>query len=259
MGQDVGIAIAETATIASASAQAASNAPAPLADGATRFEDTEEQNGAQRKFLYTWPRQVAAIPALVKVMEEDRTAQLAEQQELWDDMTATCPPDSASCRTATYEAEWSVVADTSRFLSLSSSIYTYTGGAHGNFGRGSIIWDRDTGQSIGPMQFFASPAALDDAIGERTCALLNAERAERRGEPVPAADNTWPNQCPDIAEAVIFLGSSTGAKFDRIGVYYGPYVAGSYAEGDYELTLPMTSAIMKAVKPAYREAFAPAK
>ncbi|GMN03223.1 PdaC/SigV domain-containing protein [Erythrobacter sp. MTPC3] len=259
MGEDVGVAIAETASIASASAQAVPDAPKPVAEGAFRFEDTEEEGGAQRRFLYTWPKQVAAIPALAEVLEEERTAQLTEQQELWADMGASCPPDSASCRTATYEAEWSVVADTDRFLSLSSSIYTYTGGAHGNFGRGSIIWDREAGRSIDPVQFFTSPAALDDAIGDRACAMLNKEREERRGEPVPVVATDWPNQCVDIAEAVIFLGSSSGAKFDRIGVYYGPYVAGPYAEGDYELTLPVSAAILEAVEPAYRDAFAPAK
>ena len=43
---------------------------------------------------------------------------------------------------------------------------------------------------------------------------------------------------------------------DRIGLIADPYVAGSYAEGAYEVTLPVTRAIIGTVKPEYRGAFA---
>jgi hypothetical protein len=59
-----------------------------------------------------------------------------------------------------------------------------------------------------------------------------------------------------MEDTVIFLGSAKGKAFDRIGVYYGPYVAGPYAEGDFEFTLPVSPAILAAVKPRYRAAFA---
>ena len=53
----------------------------------------------------------------------------------------------------------------------------------------------------------------------------------------------------------MIVGSSNGRTFDKVGVLVGPYAAGSYAEGNYEFTLPVTAALMKAVKPEYREAF----
>ncbi len=37
---------------------------------------------------------------------------------------------------------------------------------------------------------------------------------------------------------------------------YTPYVAGAYAEGDFEFTLPVSPAMLRAVKPDYRDAFA---
>ncbi len=64
------------------------------------------------------------------------------------------------------------------------------------------------------------------------------------------------NSCPSIKELTLLLGSTNGRAIDRIGLIADPYVAGSYAEGTYEVTLPVTPAILKTVKPAYRSAFA---
>lgn len=60
-----------------------------------------------------------------------------------------------------------------------------------------------------------------------------------------------------MAETTLILGSSDGERIDRIGLLVGPYVAGPYAEGTYDLTLPVTPAIVAAVRPEWREAFAP--
>ena len=43
-----------------------------------------------------------------------------------------------------------------------------------------------------------------------------------------------------------------GKRFDRLSVYFGPYVAGPYAEGDYELDFPVTASVLDAVKPRLR-------
>ena len=59
-----------------------------------------------------------------------------------------------------------------------------------------------------------------------------------------------------IYPITLLLGSARGGRIDRIGLLADPYVAGSYAEGTYEVTLPVTPAIVRAVKPAYRTAFA---
>ena len=50
--------------------------------------------------------------------------------------------------------------------------------------------------------------------------------------------------------------SSNRRAIDRLGLLVGPYVAGAYAEGSYDITLPVTPAVLKAVKPEYRGAFA---
>ena len=63
------------------------------------------------------------------------------------------------------------------------------------------------------------------------------------------------DNCPGLDEATVLVGSSNGNTFDRIGIYFGPYVAGPYAEGAYELDFDVTASVIDAVKPAYAGAF----
>ena len=86
------------------------------------------------------------------------------------------------------------------------------------------------------------------------CKALNKERAARReGEQMELFED-----CIDPTEAVIILGSSNRRVFDRIGFLIAPYLAGPYVEGDYEVTLPVTPAVLAKVKPQYRSSFAAA-
>ena len=62
--------------------------------------------------------------------------------------------------------------------------------------------------------------------------------------------------CIKPSEQTVILGSSNGKAFDKIGILVGPYAAGPYAEGDYELTFPVTARLLAAAKPEYRAAFA---
>ena len=96
---------------------------------------------------------------------------------------------------------------------------------------------------------------LEQALGSRLCDALNREREERRGLAVqPDGDDIF-DKCPGIDEATVLVGSSNGQGFDRIGIYFGPYVAGAYAEGAYELDFNVTASVLDAVKPQYAEAF----
>lgn len=227
--------------------------------GAGKFTDNAERGDASREFSYAWPEQVSAIPALVADLTARRDQHLTEQKQYWDASIADCPADFVSCRNAIFELEWQAVADLPDYLSLSSGFYSYTGGAHGNYGRDALVWDRKAAVSLEPKTMFVSLDALDAAIGERACKLLNRQRAQRRGGEASRRAGEWPNQCVTMEETVIFPGSSNGEAFDRLGIYYAPYIAGAYAEGDYEFTLKVTPKVLGAVKPRYRAAFALAK
>ena len=242
------------AATASASADVASASDA--APAAVTFEDDARNGDAAREFAYSWPAEVSAIPALEEILRSERDEALAEQKAEWERSLAEfAGEDCVSCVGRGYEVTWKVAADIPGWLSLTRDMYLYTGGAHGMSGRTSLVWDRAKGVGVAGADLFESAVALENALGAKLCATLNKEREERRGSPVDPQSDAIFEDCPSLDEASIFIGSSDGKHFDRIGIYFGPYVAGPYAEGSYELDFPVTASVLDAVKPAYAAAF----
>ncbi|MFD1786382.1 DUF4163 domain-containing protein [Sphingomonas floccifaciens] len=211
---------------------------------------------ADYNFRYAIPKVAADYDGLVRHLNADR-----------DKAQASVAKDAAAFRKETvaggfpfrkYESttDWKQVALTPRFLSLSAETYDYTGGAHGSPGIRALLWDRRDAVVRQPTDLFVSEAAIQQAIGAAFCDALDIQRAKRRGAPVVRGNGDSFNDCPKVSEATLILGSTDGRAVDRIGLLVGPYVAGSYAEGSYDLTLPVTPALIAAVKPDYRSAFA---
>ena len=221
------------------------------------FENNELRGERSREFAYNWPAEVTAVPALVERFAAERNALLAEQKQDFEDALREFEgSDCLACTNRSFAKQWEVVADLPRFLSLSQSFSAYTGGAHGNAGSGALVWDREAGQALAPADFFASEQALQDALGSRWCTLLRAERSRRLGED-PGDGGIFP--CPPIKDLTVLLGSEGRSHFDRIGLIADPYVAGSWAEGAYEVTIPVSAPLIAALKPEYRAYFAAPK
>jgi len=244
MGEATGVAaVSATARAAPAAAPAS-------------FQDNEEQGPGSREFKYQWPGAVSEHPALVALLTAERDRILKQEKAEWREALASSPEECVPCRSRSFAKEWKLVAETPGYLSLSGEFSTYTGGAHGMYGLQSLVWDKAAERAIAGAELFESPGALDSALGDSLCRALNAEREKRRGEPVPAAADGTFDGCVGTSEATVLVGSSTGKAFDRIGIWFGPYVAGSYAEGAYELDFPVDAAVLRAVKPEHVGAFA---
>jgi hypothetical protein len=232
--------------------------PAPPAPSAEKvaFADNAKQGEATREFAYSWPAQVSAIPELAARLTADRDKLLAEQKADWGEAVREFSDgDCTGCLNRDYDMAWDVVADVPRFLSLSGAWNAYSGGAHGNYAWEALVWDREAKRGFDPKEMFTSAAALQGALGPGWCKALKDERVERLGGEY-AADDDGIFPCPPIADLTVLVGSSDGKSFNRVGLIAAPYVAGSYAEGSYEVTLPVSSKVLAAVKPGYRAAFA---
>lgn len=204
-------------------------------------------------FDYAYPAAAGQIAPLRAWLEADKAR-----------MRAKLAADSAAARAdakkegfpfRSYDASksWKVVTSTPRFLSLSGEVSSYSGGAHPNSGSLSLVWDKKAGRQIKSTDVFVSPAAIQATFGTAWCAALKVERTKRLGA------NAGPDdifKCPKVSDLTLLLGSSSGKAINRIGLIADPYVAGSYAEGAYEITLPVTAAVLRAVKPTYRADFA---
>ncbi len=254
MGEDVGVADTQSGQNVEEIAEAIGVVDAePLV-----FNDDASDGEAERTFSYKWPAQVSAIETLVQRLGAERDQALSEQVTEWQSALEEFGTEGCiSCVNRGFGKEWKVVTDTPRFLSLSADTYVYSGGAHGNSYFDALVWDREgadgAGEALRSFEMFSSDEALSEAIRAPYCASLDAERAKRRGAPVEPGG--FGSECPELAELVLILGSSNGETFDRLGLLAAPYVAGAYAEGPYEVTLPVTQAVIDAVKPAFKDHF----
>lgn len=207
-------------------------------------------------FEYGYPAEAAAIPALAAKFDaaiaserKQLIADAREGQKGATDMGIDFNPYSSS-------VDWQVVTRLPRWLSLSALVGSYTGGAHPNYVFTALLWDRDANRERSVVDLFTSKQALTGAIRGPFCDALDKEREKKRGEPVVRDDEDWMNACIDPVGETIIPGSADKQHFTRMGVLVSPYNAGPYAEGSYEVTLPVTPAIIAAVKPEYRQYFA---
>ncbi|WJS98577.1 DUF4163 domain-containing protein [Novosphingobium humi] len=207
------------------------------------------------EFDYSYPAAAAGIPGLKNWLEADMRQQQSRLAKEARAAAKEAKTDNFPFRPWANGVEWKVVTDLPGWLSLSATIFEDSGGAHPNHGYRALLWDKAAGQQRKAEDLFTSKAALSAAIREPFCAMLDKERAKRRGEPV-VRSGEWPNNCIDPVASTLILGSSDRAHFNRIGILVGPYEAGAYAEGDYEITLPVDARVMAAVRPEYRDSFA---
>jgi len=247
----------------SATPSAATATPTPTASASATAtpagaNSVKEQNDLY-SFSYSWPAPAGNIPALARRLEGE--LERHKQELIVSAQKGKQESDSNGFpfNPHYYSEDWKVVANLPHWLSLTGKFSTYTGGAHGNYGLETIVWDKKVGRGFPAIEMFSSPKALGDALGDRVCKALDRERAKRRkGVPKGQLLDEF-QKCAAIDQATVLVGSSNGKTFNRVGVWYGPYVAGPYSEGAYELTFLVDKAVLDAVKPAYRDAFSAAR
>jgi uncharacterized protein len=119
-----------------------------------------------------------------------------------------------------------------RFISVSDGFSEYAGGAHGIYGQILHHFDLKADRKVEFADMFA-PGALDSIIPACEVLLTQAkiERAVANGG--TAADAEGFDIHGAVVEAVPVLSRWTFAA-ESAAVYFPPYAAGSYAEGEYE-------------------------
>lgn len=243
-------------TTASPAASPVATAPSPVAPAAARKVNEESE---LYTFDYGYPAAAAAIPSLKAELDADIDKQKAELVSGATEAKADAAKNNFPFRPYSRGFDWQVVTETSGWLSLSSMVSTYTGGAHPNYWFDSILWDKAANKRRDAKDLFISKEALAKAIQPEFCRQIDKQRAKKRGEPVKRDGDDPFAECLNPTNYVVILGPSDRAAFDRIGVLVPPYEAGPYAEGAYEVTLPVTPAILGVVKPEFRSSFAVAR
>ncbi len=215
-----------------------------------------EQSNDLIEFAYAYPRDAAAIPDLAAWLDSDRATKR-------DALIAAARRDQAAAEKAgfpyrphSHGQRWQRVTSTPRFLSLSAEIQTYAGGAHGMAGFDTLLWDRNRARRLKPLDLFTSGEAFDAAIRAPFCAGIKRAKAAKGILREEAPDSPF-GKCPPASAQTIWLGSSDGRYLDRMTIAIAPYEIGPFAEGSYKINVPVTSALVDALKPEYARDFLP--
>jgi hypothetical protein len=229
----------------------AAAAPAP-AGQARSVKDANDRD----EFAYAYPAAADALPALKAKLDADLAAQRAELVEGANEGAESAKQGDYPYHPYSRMLDWKVVTDLPNWLSMSTIVSTYEGGAHPNYVYDALLWDKAANRQRDALGLFTSKQALSAAIRQAFCDALDRERTKKRGEPIVRGSGELFTDCLDPVDYTVILGSAGRQGFDRIGILIPPYEAGPYVEGGYEVTLPITAKVLALVKPEYRASFA---
>ena len=212
-----------------------------------------EENGPELDFSYSWSAEAAAVPFLDRRFRADLNWMKEEALKYAAEDAAAAKADGRDFNGHYFSRGWETAGQSERLLSLQGATGTFTGGAHPNSSYSAILWDRAAGSEITLADLFADPDAPDRLLRKPFCVALDKQRLEKReGERLEGQFS----ECPAFKELAISpTDERHDGRFEKFVFLAGPYVAGPYAEGEYEVAVPLTPALIAALKPEYRASF----
>ena len=206
------------------------------------------------EFEFSWSAEAAAVPRLVSRLEKEMAVAKADLIAGAQESKAMRTKRGDDFNRYSLSTSYKTAGQTPGLLSLQVETWTYTGGAHGYGGTAALLWDRIGAQQIKFADLFAQAANRDRVMTQRWCDALNVAREQKRGEPVGGGGMF--DECPPLDDIAIIPADQNGnGRFERLLMVASPYVAGPYAEGSYEIELPVTANLIAVIGQEYRPSF----
>jgi len=225
-------------------------ASAPSAEAKPKL--VEEKNEAL-EFSYGWPAEVETIPTLKKRLEEDLAKQ--RRQALGAAQEDLKVHGKDAHHSHSYSQMWETYGSNPLLLSLASETGTFTGGVHGNTEYNGLLWYKSAARELEVEGLFGDSKRAFNLMTPSYCAELNRQRAEKREESSVQSSGT-DVECKPLGEQVIVpVDENRDGKFDLLRVMIGPYGAGPYVEGAYEIDIPVSPEVRRLLKPEFAAAF----
>lgn len=143
--------------------------------------------------------------------------------------------------------------ETSRILSLKGFSYAFAGGAHGNTSVSTVLWNKVALERLEPASLFRANADLSP-LDSALCKAINAAKAAR------ATREGWDFDALTTCEHAVredfaLAPGTTPGKAGGLIFLFAPYALGSYAEGGYEVVVPL-EAFAALLSPDWTDQFA---
>jgi hypothetical protein len=237
------------ATSAQDTAPRGTSTPNAKAQADTTGPLTFKQSDPAAEVALTLPAKISPYPAL-RAKLYDREVALLKAFAATAEADRKATAGQFPWRQYASQRQWFLTTVTPSLLGLRGMWYDYTGGAHPNHGAATLLWDTQKSAEIQPAALFR-PGADMTVLDKSICEAVDAAKRKRGGVPFDAMFS-----CPKWTETTLVLTPSTlSGKVGGLTVLIDPYVVGPYAEGDYEITIPL-SAFQTLLAPNHAEAFA---
>jgi|GEM_PF-4466208 len=144
---------------------------------------------------------------------------------------------------------WAVTFISDTHLSAVGTLWMYTGGAHGNSGFSSVIWDR-TARADTPLAGIfedgeSAGAPVWDVLSEHLYEAWEAEWLRRLAGADDSVMDGWREGSratltvtPESDPVVTLLASDDGETVTGLTFHYAPYELGPYAIGTFSFDVP---------------------
>lgn len=254
------LSVAVAATLAACNRDRPDEAASTDAAGAARVTAAEAAAPAGYEAKTTWadvrldlPDALKAHPDLHARLYADEVRKLRQFAEgAQSDLTeAGAPTDRPK-----YENSVTLTAagETAKLFSLKRVAFDWSGGAHPNTLASGILWDKALKRQIGLADLFRPGADLS-VLDQALCSAVNtAKRARAPDSPMLTFDSK-PFACPRATTSAFVLAPGDAAgRAAGLTFLIGPYQAGPYVEGGYELAIP-AAVFRSLLAPAYAGEF----
>jgi hypothetical protein len=234
-------------------APAASSAPVEV-PASSAAPLSYQEKGGHAEVTLKLPEGLASEPDLHARLYAEGVRDLKQFAEGSSEETEEIQAQGESAMPYAREIDWSVAGETGKLMSLRKVAYESAGGAHPNTVYSALLWDRAIKKPVKPAALFKK--GTDFSKLDRTlCDAARAAKKKKLGKDYQAdSADTW--TCPKWQDTAFVLTPSTVAgKAGGLTFLLSPYEIGSYAEGPYDITVPL-SAFAGALSPAYADEFA---
>jgi hypothetical protein len=196
-------------------------------------------------------------PAIAADLIEDANGRIEAMQE---DADTYKEADPEYFRPYGLKIDWRVTGAAGTLAGLEGFIFTFTGGAHGNYMTDARIYDTETGERMRVGDLFADRATAASALAPIVAEGIAEAKVQRSGS--PESRETFLGEAKDalgnldvLSGEISLVASTEAEKLGGIVLHFAPYEIGSYAEGAYHITLPQAG-FHDLLKPEYADLFA---
>lgn len=229
------------------------------ADGTAIPADAAAPMGFDQKTEFATVR--LTLPAAIKPQPDLHARIYAEEVRLLRQFMEGAQSDRTEAGgeegMPTYEktVTFQTALETGKLFSLQRIDFDFSGGAHPNTVSTGVLWDKALKQVVAPADLFRKGADLT-VLDQALCSAINAAKRARVPDSAGIVIGGKDFACPHAIDTPFILAAgTTPGKAGGLVFLIGPYQVGPYAEGAYEIAIPL-AVFRSLLAPAYADEFA---